>query len=79
MEDAEVNNTQLYTCNLWQEKTKSSDWFEAKVEFLNPVIDKKRQIQCANNNHPGSENFYKLRQARNAAKQMVRSCAYDYS
>ena len=61
-----------------RKKTKSSDWFEAKAEIINPVINKKRQMQCAYNNHPSSENLCKLRQARNAAKQMVRRCANDY-
>ena len=71
----------IHSCALatfGRKKNKSSDWFEAKAEILNPVIDKKRQIQCEYNNHPSSENLCKLRQARNAAKRMVRRCANDY-
>ncbi|XP_047500203.1 uncharacterized protein LOC125046469 [Penaeus chinensis] len=64
----------------WQslKSLKSSDWFETKSKILNPVIVKKRQMQCEYNKHPSRENLHKLRQARNEAKQMVRRCANDY-
>ncbi|XP_047482493.1 uncharacterized protein LOC125034636 [Penaeus chinensis] len=71
----------MHSCALatfGRNKTKSSDWFETKSKILNPVIVKKRQMQCVYNKHPSRENLYKLRQARNEAKQMVRRCANDY-
>ncbi|XP_047486851.1 uncharacterized protein LOC125037704 [Penaeus chinensis] len=71
----------MHSCALatfGRKKTKSSDWFETKSKILNPVIVKKRQMQCEYNKHPSRENLYKLRQARNEAKQMVRRCANDY-
>ncbi|XP_047472864.1 uncharacterized protein LOC125027771 [Penaeus chinensis] len=71
----------MHSCALatfGRKKTKSSDWFETKSKILNPVIVKKRQMQCVYNKHPIRENLYKLRQARNEAKQMVRRCANDY-
>ncbi|XP_047485879.1 uncharacterized protein LOC125036961 [Penaeus chinensis] len=71
----------MHSCALatfGRKKTKSSDWFETKSKILNPVIVKKRQMQCVYNKHPSRENLYKLRQARNEAKQMVRRCANDY-
>ncbi|XP_047476441.1 uncharacterized protein LOC125030447 [Penaeus chinensis] len=71
----------MHSCALatfGRKKTKSSDWFETKSKILNPVIVKKRQMQCVYNKHPSRENLYKLRQARNEAKQIVRRCANDY-
>ncbi|XP_047490986.1 uncharacterized protein LOC125040474 [Penaeus chinensis] len=71
----------MHSCALatfGRKKNKSSDWFETKSKILNPVIVKKRQMQCVYNKHPSRENLYKLRQARNEAKQMVRRCANDY-
>ena len=71
----------MHSCALatfGKKKTKSSDWFEAKSKILNPIIEKKRQIQCDYNKHPSSENLCKLRQARNEAKKLVRRCANDY-
>ncbi|XP_047471495.1 craniofacial development protein 2-like [Penaeus chinensis] len=54
----------MHSCALatfGRKKTKSSDWFETKSKILNPVIVKKRQMQCMYNKHPSRENLYKLR------------------
>ena len=71
----------MHSCALatfGRKKTKSTDWFEAKSAVLNPIIEKKRQMQCEYNKHPSTQNLCKLRQARKEAKQMVRRCANEY-
>ena len=44
----------MHCCSLatfGRKKAKSSDWFESKSKILNPIIDKKRQMQCEYNKH----------------------------
>merc|ERR1711917_115094 len=77
----EVLKTAMHSCALetfGRKTTKSADWFEAKSKDLNPTIDKKRQLQCAYNKNPSTENLRKLRQARNETQRRVRQCANDY-
>ena len=61
-----------------RKQTNFPDWFETKYKLLNPIIEKKKQIQCEYSKHPSRENLCKLRQARNDAKQMVKHCANAY-
>lgn len=77
----EVLKSAMHSCALatfGRKTTKSADWFEAKSKELTPIIDKKRQIQCAYNKLPSKENLRKLRQARKETQQRVRQCANDY-
>lgn len=57
---------------------KSTDWFEANIMELEPVIEAKRDALINYKRNPSQQNMQALRTARNEAQRTARRCANDY-
>ena len=57
---------------------RNSDWFDAGIETLNPVINAKRSAFLKYKRNPSEKTLTSYRKARNLAKATARHCANDY-
>ena len=59
-------------------KSPETDWFEASISVMEPVIDSKRSALINYKRDPSQKNLRALRAARSKAQQTARRCANDY-
>ena len=57
---------------------KNTDWFEANITEMEPVIKAKRVALIKYKDNPSQSNLQTLRSTRNKAQQVARRCANDY-
>ncbi|KAI8513321.1 hypothetical protein Bbelb_099600 [Branchiostoma belcheri] len=56
----------------------NTDWFEAHISVLEPIIEKKRVALLSYKQNPSSQNLQALKAARHEAQQTSRRCANNY-
>ena len=61
-----------------KKERKNTDWFEASITEMQPVIDAKRSTLISYKRDPSQKNLQALRAARSKAQQTARRCANDY-
>ena len=61
-----------------KKERKNTDWFEASITEMEPVIDAKRSALISYKRDPSQRNLQALRAARSKAQQTARRCANDY-
>jgi len=61
-----------------KKERKNTDWFEASISEMEPVIDAKRSALISYKHDPSQWNLLALRAARSKAQQTARRCANDY-
>ena len=61
-----------------KKERKNTDWFEASITEMEPVIDAKRSAFISYKRDPSQRNLQALRAARSKAQQTARRCANDY-
>ncbi|CAH1277284.1 CYP3A43, partial [Branchiostoma lanceolatum] len=57
---------------------KNTDWFEAHISMLEPIIDLKRKALLSYKQNPSSQNLQALKAVRHKAQQTSRRCANNY-
>ena len=61
-----------------KKERKNTDWFEASITEMEPVIDGKRSALISYKRDPSQRNLQALRAARSKAQQTAQRCANDY-
>ena len=61
-----------------KKQRKNTDWYEAHITLMEPVIDTKRSALINFKRDPSQMNKTALRAARNKAPQTARHCANNY-
>ncbi|KAI8519266.1 hypothetical protein Bbelb_025230 [Branchiostoma belcheri] len=56
----------------------NTDWFEAHISVLEPIIEKKRVALLSYKQNPSSQNLQALKAARHEAQQTSRRCENNY-
>lgn len=72
----EINSAAVLTYG--KKERKNTDWFDANISAIEPVIDATRNVYMRYKLDPSQQNLQALKASRSKAQQTARCCSYDY-